>query len=199
MCPRCGFATYAESHPPVPPLPPSPLPPSPLLAPPLPPASTSPSGRSIATIAGFVLAFLVLAGAGGVGAYLVLGRDSAPGPASATSSAPASSASASSRSPVDQAHADAHAAAVALKGLSANPAGVLATDTTSLVADPRSAVPAGTTVSANEGSWAPDGTGTGGTLDVTVTYPGRSPVTYLAVMVKEASGWKVLATVEVDQ
>ncbi|MFN8099784.1 MAG: hypothetical protein U0Q21_16015 [Dermatophilaceae bacterium] len=146
------------------------------------------SPRSTGRLVGIGLALLGLTGAGVGGAYLIVGRDSAH-----TSTASARSTSPTTRP--DQAHIDAKAAATALAELPDDPASVLATDAKKLVPDPRSAVPAGTTIHADEATWAPDGTGVGGTMTVHITYPGKPAATYLAVLVKETSGWKVLATV----
>lgn len=92
---------------------------------------------------------------------------------------------------------DSAAVAAALKALPANPAAAVASQSRALVRDPSEAFPRGTTIAPVAGSWAPDGTGIGGTQTITVHYPGRAPVTYVAVMVKEAGAWKVLATVPV--
>lgn len=91
---------------------------------------------------------------------------------------------------------DAQDVATALERLEKDPAAVLATQAKDLVPDPRRAFPTGTTVAPKSASWAPDGTGSGGTMTVAVTYPGKSATDYLAIMVRESSGWKVLATVE---
>jgi hypothetical protein len=78
----------------------------------------------------------------------------------------------------------------------------LATDPQALVASgaaghvdgrARQAVPAGSKVVVDEKSWAPDGVG-GGTIKVTVTAPGKPPVSYATVVVFENDQWKVLAT-----
>lgn len=83
----------------------------------------------------------------------------------------------------------------------------LATDPDSLVAEASKeqvaghavdALPAGATITAHEDSWSPDGLG-GGVIAVTIAAPGREPVTYLAVMVLETGGWKVLATAPLDE
>ena len=90
---------------------------------------------------------------------------------------------------------EAAAVAQALSHLADNPDTLVAADVRSAIgAKARSAVPTGSTVSANPASWEPDGLG-GGTMTVTVTSPGQPAVTYTAVMVKEQSGWKVLGTV----
>lgn len=90
---------------------------------------------------------------------------------------------------------EAAAVADALGNLADNPDSLVASDVRSAIgAKARQALPAGSTVSANPASWQPDGLG-GGTMTVTVTAPGQPAATYSAVMVKEASGWKVLGTV----
>jgi hypothetical protein len=66
-------------------------------------------------------------------------------------------------------------------------------------AEARKAFPTGTSVNVDESSWAPDGTGTGGTMLITLAAPGRQPVSYVAIMVKEQQGWKVLATVPLKE
>ena len=84
--------------------------------------------------------------------------------------------------------------------------GVLETDPAALVAaasgvtadQARQAFPPGTKVEAAPTTWSPDGTGLGGTIQIVVQPPSTTSVTYLAVMVKEAGTWKVLATVPVD-
>lgn len=90
---------------------------------------------------------------------------------------------------------EAAAVAAALEGLASEPDELVAADVRSAVGSrARQGVPAGSTVSANPASWQPDGLG-GGTMTVTVTSPGQAAVTYSAVMVKQADGWKVLGTV----
>ncbi|HUR75088.1 MAG TPA: hypothetical protein VMZ00_12495 [Sporichthya sp.] len=90
---------------------------------------------------------------------------------------------------------EAAAVAEALGNLADKPDSLVASDVRSAIGNrARSAVPAGSTVSANPASWQPDGLG-GGTMTVTVTSPGQPAVTYTAVMVKEPSGWKVVGTV----
>lgn len=89
---------------------------------------------------------------------------------------------------------EAAAVADALADLADKPDSLIASDVRSAVGNrARQAVPDGSTVSANEASWAPDGLG-GGTMTVTVTSPGQPAVTYSAIMVKEPSGWKVVGT-----
>jgi hypothetical protein len=88
----------------------------------------------------------------------------------------------------------AHEAVVALAKLASDPASLVATGAgPEALAGARAAVPAGSRVVVSDGSWAPDGAG-GGTVMVTVTPPQGGPVSYAAVMVHEAGGWKVLAT-----
>ena len=88
----------------------------------------------------------------------------------------------------------AHEAVVALAKLASDPASLVASGAgPEALAGARAAVPAGSKIVASEGSWAPDGAG-GGTVMVTVTPPQGGPVSYAAVMVHEAGGWKVLAT-----
>jgi hypothetical protein len=60
----------------------------------------------------------------------------------------------------------------------------------------RRAVPRGSKVTPVQRTWSPDGTG-GGTMTVKIKAPGKRQVAYAAVMVREAGGWKVLATIPV--
>lgn len=90
---------------------------------------------------------------------------------------------------------EAAAVAQALAGLAAKPDELVAADVRSAVgARAREALAPNATVNPLEASWQPDGLG-GGTMTVTVANPGQPPATYTAVMVKEASGWKVAGTV----
>lgn len=57
----------------------------------------------------------------------------------------------------------------------------------------RVGVPAGSAVDVDPDSWRPDGLG-GGTIVVTVTPPGQGPQPYVAVMVQEPDGWKVIGS-----
>lgn len=57
----------------------------------------------------------------------------------------------------------------------------------------RVGVPAGSAVEVDRDSWRPDGLG-GGTIVVTVTPPGQGPQPYVAVMVQEPDGWKVIGS-----
>jgi hypothetical protein len=61
----------------------------------------------------------------------------------------------------------------------------------------RQAVPRGSKVTPVRRTWSPDGTG-GGTMTVKIRPPGKPQVAYAAVMVREADGWKVLATIPVS-
>ena len=61
----------------------------------------------------------------------------------------------------------------------------------------RRAVPKGSKVTPIQRTWAPDGAG-GGTMTVRVAAPGKPPVTYATVMVREPDGWKVLATIPME-
>jgi hypothetical protein len=90
---------------------------------------------------------------------------------------------------------DAHAATTALTHLATDPNSLVAARSKKLVgAKARAALPSGSTVAVDKGSWRPDGVG-GGTLLVTVRPPAGAAVTYVAVMVREPDGWKVLTTV----
>ena len=82
----------------------------------------------------------------------------------------------------------------------------LAGDPQSLVAAPakqmvdgraRTAVPFGTVVEPHARSWQPDSSG-GGSMLVTLHQPGGPALDYLAVVVHEPSGWKVLGTLPVN-
>jgi hypothetical protein len=85
----------------------------------------------------------------------------------------------------------------ALRKLPDDPQALVASEAQGQVAGrARQAIPPGTTVMPDEKSWAPDGVG-GGTMLVTVTVPGRAPVTYDAIMVSQGGQWKVLATIPV--
>jgi hypothetical protein len=88
----------------------------------------------------------------------------------------------------------AHQVAQALASLATDPQSLVASGAAGQVnGRARQAVPAGSKVVVDEKSWAPDGL-RGGTMAVTVTAPGKPPVTYVAVMVSEGRRWKVLAT-----
>jgi hypothetical protein len=92
---------------------------------------------------------------------------------------------------------DARQVADALRNLPDDPQTLVASDAQGQVAGrARQAIPPGTTVTPDEKSWSPDGVG-GGTMLVTVTVPGHSPVTYDAIMVSQGGQWKVLATISV--
>jgi hypothetical protein len=94
--------------------------------------------------------------------------------------------------------ADAHAVAQALDKMPSKPQSLIATDVYSAVAPQiKNALPAGATINANEATWHPDGLG-GGTITATVTAPGAPTTVYTVMMLKEASGWKVVGTVPMD-
>jgi len=94
--------------------------------------------------------------------------------------------------------APAHDVATALNRLVADPDSLVASASRDEVGSRAGvAVPAGSTVEVDESSWAPDGAG-GGVMMVTVSSPGQPPVVFATVMVLEAGGWKVLATVPTD-
>lgn len=91
---------------------------------------------------------------------------------------------------------DGSAAEAAVKRLETDPGSVLASGARDVVTDVSTAFPNGTKVAVRQGSWSPDGTGSGGALVLSVTYPGKASRDYLAVMVKEGGTWKVLTTLE---
>lgn len=83
----------------------------------------------------------------------------------------------------------------ALRRLESDPASLVASASKETVGDrARQAVPAGSKVTPRSRTWSPDGLG-GGTMTVRVAPPGKPAVSYTAVMVREAGGWKVLATI----
>jgi hypothetical protein len=83
----------------------------------------------------------------------------------------------------------------ALRRLTTEPESLIASSSRHDVAGKTSrAIPAGSKVVTDERSWLPDGVG-GGVVTVTITPPGKAPVSYAAVMVHEDGEWKVLATV----
>lgn len=93
---------------------------------------------------------------------------------------------------------DAQDVVEALQRLATDPSSLMASGVDDMIdgtAD--QAVPAGSTVSVDEGSWAPDGIG-GGTIVVTISTADGVAASYLAVMVEDAGAWKVLATVPVE-
>lgn len=103
-------------------------------------------------------------------------------------------AAASSTAPAGQAQQ----VAAALSKLAADPQSLVATGARDEVGSRSGqAIPAGSRVSSDVTSWAPDGIG-GGTMIVTVTPPGKPPARYAAVMVTEHGAWKVLATFPLD-
>lgn len=89
---------------------------------------------------------------------------------------------------------DGERVAEALTGLATDPASLLASGAELTPKQAREAFPQGTTVAPDAASWLPDGTGSGGVIQVLVTRQGRSPVMYLAIMVSESGQWRVLAT-----
>lgn len=118
--------------------------------------------------------------------------------ASGEASAPASD-SASSANIAKRPASKAHDVATALSALVTDPASLVAAQAgLDVKAHAADAVPKGSTVTADEKSWEPDGLG-GGVMTVTVIAPGKSPATYAVVMVEEGSQWKVLATVPVTK
>jgi hypothetical protein len=84
---------------------------------------------------------------------------------------------------------------LALELLESDPEKVAAEGVSEMVGDLGEALPQGATIEADPATWAPDGTGVGGVITVQVSAEGGQVVDYLVVMVKEPSGWKVLATV----
>ena len=87
----------------------------------------------------------------------------------------------------------------ALRALPSDPARAAATAASITPERARDALPPGTEILPSEGTWAPDGTGRGGTMTIQVTTPGSEPTSYVAVMVREGDTWKVLATVEIEE
>lgn len=87
----------------------------------------------------------------------------------------------------------------ALELLETDPDQVAAEGVSEMVGDLREALPAGSKIDADPASWAPDGTGLGGVITVSVTAAGGPPIDYLVVMVNEPTGWKVLATFPEDE
>lgn len=86
----------------------------------------------------------------------------------------------------------------ALELLETDPEMVAAEGVSEMVGDLRSVLPPGATIEADPTTWAPDGTGLGGVITVSVVAEGVAAAHYLAVMVREPGGWKVLATVPED-
>jgi hypothetical protein len=106
------------------------------------------------------------------------------------------SASGSSASPAPSDAGQAHEVAVALEKLSTDPDSLVSSSSRGQVGgSARDAVPAGTRVTVDENSWASDGLG-GGTIEVGLITR-TSNATYLAVMVREADEWKVVATIPI--
>jgi len=124
---------------------------------------------------------LVVCAAGGVGAVLLTGDEDPPPQVAPPVAAPSKD--------------DARDVAAALAKLPSRPQDLVATDIRSAVAaKAREGVPKNATVSADQATWHADGLG-GGTITVTVRVPGQPVAIYTAMMIKEASGWKVVATI----
>lgn len=104
----------------------------------------------------------------------------------------------SPHSPTPTPTSEAHEVVLALSSLVEDPATLAASGTEDLVGDVQAIFPPDTTATANEESWQPDGTGSGGTITVVVTEPDGTVTSYLTLMVREAGAWKVLATIEAD-
>jgi hypothetical protein len=134
------------------------------------------------------LGFVLLASAIVVGGVTALILMLAPG----TEPGMSASGSGASRAPSDADQA--HEVAVALEKLSTDPDSLVSSSSRGQVGgSARDAVPAGTEVTVDESSWASDGVG-GGTIEVSLITQ-DSEATYLAVVVREAGGWKVVATI----
>lgn len=67
----------------------------------------------------------------------------------------------------------------------------------SLGPDVRRAIPADATVRAFPDSWQPDGFG-GGVITAKMTVPGSKPTVYAVIVLHERDGWKVAATLPVQ-
>lgn len=118
-----------------------------------------------------------------------------PAQPSSSSSASSANAAASQSESASQFASQSKEVADALKKLATDPESLIASSSRRQVAGKASqAVPAGSKVVSDEKSWLPDGAG-GGVMTVTITPPGKAPVSYAAVMVQENGRWKVLATV----
>jgi hypothetical protein len=91
---------------------------------------------------------------------------------------------------------DAEAAAEVLARVVSDPVGVASADMKPMI-DPRQVAPAGSTMTPRPETWRPDGLG-GGTMTGLMTSPGMEDETFLVLMVKENSEWKVSATWPVD-
>jgi len=85
-----------------------------------------------------------------------------------------------------------------LADLASDPGSLIATSSGVTAEQARQAFPIGTQVIPDSKSWAPDGSGSGGTMRLTVATPGQAVVEYLAVVVRETGGWKVLGTIQVE-
>jgi hypothetical protein len=115
-----------------------------------------------------------------IGAFVVRGAGGHAGAAAVSSR--------SGRGPADQ-------VAAALRGLASDPQALVASGAKSEVRGrARQAVPRGSGVVPDVKSWAPDGVG-GGSMLVTIKAPGKAPVSYYAIMIREDGQWKVLATI----
>lgn len=87
------------------------------------------------------------------------------------------------------------AAAVALQQVETNPAALVPADLKDTMgASVALAVPAGTRVVADPGTWVPSTAG-GGVIDAQLTYPDGTTTKVAVIMVEESDGWKVLQTV----
>lgn len=113
--------------------------------------------------------------------------------------APSPISSAASTSSLSTGENESGDVAAALSALPTAPETLIASGANITPEQAREAFPAGTSVAAQPDSWAPDGTGSGGVMQVAVTGPGRPSATYLAIMVKESGKWRVLATVPVTE
>lgn len=89
---------------------------------------------------------------------------------------------------------DAVAVASALVAFTANPLSGIATGADESF-DSSTALPPGSTLVPEPDSWAPDGFD-GGTMNVELLIDGNVDSRYIAIMVQEDSGWKLLGTIE---
>lgn len=145
-----------------------------------PKAGTRPRRVRRRYLIGGALTIAVLAG-GGVGAILLTGGEDAP-PQTLPAVAPPSK-------------DDARDVAAALAKLPSRPQDLVAADIrSSVAAKAREGVPKNATVTADPATWHADGLG-GGTITVTVRIPGQPLAIYTAMMIKESTGWKVVATI----
>lgn len=161
------------------------------------------SGSSGRARLGVLAVFVVLAVVGGA-AWAVWWRTPLPEGTPARSDGRASSpladpAPITSAPTSTEAKSEGAQVAAALKQLESDPQALVAPGARSFVrgrAD--AAVPAGSRVVPEAGSWRPDGLG-GGVMTVTVTSASGARSTYEAVMVREGAEWKVLATIGVKE